>query len=232
MAENSEAQSFGYGGLGREQQKKLLEALLFVAWEPISAKRLGEIAGLDSGSVRELLLDLQQDYSGRGFQLVEIAGGWQFLTGKEMAPYIEKLYNPRNQQLSKAALETLAIVAYRQPVTRLEIDNIRQVKSDAVLGKLMEKSLIKEVGRLEGPGRPILYGTTREFLAAFGIASLKELPELAEVDEAQEISLYDTALAVEQADGAEIQSEVQAELQKRLQANMQTKIHPPNQADK
>jgi segregation and condensation protein B len=220
MAENSEAQSFEYNGLGREQQKKLLEALLFVAWEPISAKRLGEIVGLDSKLVRELLLELQQVYVGRGFQLVEIAGGWQFLTGKEMAPYIEKLYNPRNQQLSKAALETLAIVAYRQPVTRLEIDNIRQVKSDAVLSKLMEKSLIKEVGRLEGPGRPILYGTTREFLSAFGIASLKELPELAEPDEPQEISLYETVLSDNQDETEGISSEIQAELQKRIQTQI------------
>ena len=124
---------------------------------------------------------------------MEIAGGWQFLTDKDLAPYIEKLYNPRSQQLSKAALETLAIVAYHQPVTRMEIDNIRQVKSDAVLGKLLEKSLVKEVGRLEGPGRPILYGTTREFLAAFNLNSLSELPELPEQEEPGELNLFERA---------------------------------------
>lgn len=175
-----------------QQKKQLLEALLFVAWEPVTLKRLSEIAECEQRLVREMLLELQADYADRGFNLVEIAGGWQFLTPANMAPYIEKLYNPRTQQLSKAALETLAIVAYRQPVTRLEIDNIRQVKSDAVLNKLMEKSLIKEVGRMEGPGRPILYGTTREFLAAFGLVSLADLPPLPEMDEQTEVNLFNT----------------------------------------
>jgi len=179
----------------RERWKHLLEALLFVAWEPLPVKRLAEVAGLEPKLVQDLLLELQQLYAGSGFQLQEIAGGWQFLTRAELAPYIEKLYKPRAQQLSKAALETLAIVAYHQPVTRLEIDNIRQVKSDTMLTKLLEKSLIKEVGRLEAPGRPILYGTTPEFLAAFGLVSLQELPPLADLDEAaladsQEINLF------------------------------------------
>lgn len=174
------------------QKKRLIEALLFVAWEPVTLKRLAEIVECDQTLLRQMLAELKADFAGRGFELVEIAGGWQFLTPADMAPYIEKLYNPRTQQLSKAALETLAIVAYRQPVTRLEIDNIRQVKSDAVLGKLLEKSLIKEVGRMEGPGRPILYGTTREFLAAFGLVSLAELPQLPELDEQSEVDLFDT----------------------------------------
>lgn len=183
MPDNWEAEKANY--------KRLVEALLFVAWEPVTLKRLAEIVNADQKLVRDLLAELQAEYAGRGFRLAEIAGGWQFLTDKDLAPYIEKLYNPRSQQLSKAALETLAIVAYRQPVTRLEIDNIRQVKSDAVLGKLMEKSLVKEVGRLEGPGRPILYGTTREFLAAFGMVSLADLPPLPDMDAGSEVSLFD-----------------------------------------
>lgn len=170
--------------------RKLLEALLFVAWEPLSLKRLAEVTGAEKRAVAEILAEMQADFAACGFRLVEIAGGWQFLTDKDLAPYIEKLYNPRSQQLSKAALETLAIVAYHQPVTRLEIDNIRQVKSDTVLGKLLEKSLVKEVGRLESPGRPILYGTTREFLAAFDLKSLSELPELPEQEEPGELSLF------------------------------------------
>ena len=174
----------------REHWRRLLEALLFVAWEPAPVKRLAEALGLEPKFTQELLLELQEAYVGRGFQLVEIAGGWQFLTQPEAAPYIERLYKPRAQQLSKAALETLAIVAYRQPVTRAEIDNIRQVKSDAMLAKLMEKTLVKEVGRLDAPGRPILYGTTQEFLAAFGLVSLQELPPLADIDENEEISLF------------------------------------------
>ncbi len=182
MAESLETQ--------REHWRRLLEALLFVAWEPAPVKRLAEALGLEPKFTQELLLELQEAYVGRGFQLVEIAGGWQFLTQPEAAPYIERLYKPRAQQLSKAALETLAIVAYRQPVTRAEIDNIRQVKSDAMLAKLMEKTLVKEVGRLDAPGRPILYGTTQEFLAAFGLVSLQELPPLADIDENEEISLF------------------------------------------
>ena len=174
----------------REHWRRLLEALLFVAWEPAPVKRLAEALGLEPKFTQELLLELQEAYVGRGFQLVEIAGGWQFLTQPEAAPYIERLYKPRAQQLSKAALETLAIVAYRQPVTRAEIDNIRQVKSDAMLAKLMEKTLVKEVGRLDAPGRPILYGTTQEFLAAFGLVSLQELPPLADIDENEELSLF------------------------------------------
>lgn len=176
--------------LTREEIKNLLEALLFVAWEPVPLKRLSDIAACDTRLCSELLRELQTEYADRGFKLVEIAGGWQFLTPKNLAPYIEKLYNPRTQQLSKAALETLAIVAYRQPVTRLEIDSIRQVKSDAVLTKLMEKSLVKEVGRQEGPGRPILYGTTREFLAAFGLASLADLPPLPDAEAQTEVDLF------------------------------------------
>ncbi len=182
MAESLETQ--------REHWRRLLEALLFVAWEPAPVKRLAEALGLEPKFTQELLLELQEAYVGRGFQLVEIAGGWQFLTQPEAAPYIERLYKPRAQQLSKAALETLAIVAYRQPVTRAEIDNIRQVKSDAMLAKLMERTLVKEVGRLDAPGRPILYGTTQEFLAAFGLVSLQELPPLADIDENEEISLF------------------------------------------
>ncbi len=165
----------------REHCKRLLEALLFVAWEPVSTRRLAELLQLEPKLVRELLRELQLEYEPRGFQLAEIAGGWQFLTRREFAPYVERLYKPRSQQLSKAALETLAIVAYRQPVTRLEVDAVRQVKSDAMLAKLLEKGLIKEVGRLEGPGRPILYGTTREFLAAFGLNSLEQLPSFEEL---------------------------------------------------
>ena len=173
MAESLETQ--------REHWRRLLEALLFVAWEPAPVKRLAEALGLEPKFTQELLLELQEAYVGRGFQLV---------TQPEAAPYIERLYKPRAQQLSKAALETLAIVAYRQPVTRAEIDNIRQVKSDAMLAKLMEKTLVKEVGRLDAPGRPILYGTTQEFLAAFGLVSLQELPPLADIDENEEISLF------------------------------------------
>jgi len=151
---------------------------LFVSYEPISVKRLAEVTELPQAEIKDLLVIIQNEHEGSGFELHEIAEGWQFLTCPEFSPYIEKLYNPRKQQLSQAALETLAIIAYRQPITRLEIENIRQVKADAMVGRLLEKGLVKEVGRREAPGRPILYGTTKEFLAAFGLRSIHELPPL------------------------------------------------------
>lgn len=161
-----------------QKKRNLIEALLFVAYEPITLKKLAEISDLETARVRQILEDIQVEYADRGFHLTEIAGGWQFLTDEAYAEEIEKLYNPRKQQLSKAALETLAIIAYRQPITRLEMENIRQVKVDAMVNKLMDKKLIKEVGRLDTPGKPILYGTTKEFLSFFGIVSLKDLPPL------------------------------------------------------
>lgn len=160
------------------KERRMIEALLFVAYEPITLKKLAEITELNKQVVLEFLLDIKEEYAEKGFHLTEIAGGWQFLTDDEFAPQIERLYNPRKQVLSKAALETLAIIAYRQPITRLEIENIRQVKIDAMVNKLMDKKLVKEVGRMETPGKPILYGTTREFLEFFGIDSLKDLPPL------------------------------------------------------
>lgn len=161
-----------------EKERNMIEALLFVAYEPISLKKLSEITELETQTVLEILIKLQKEYAEKGFHLQEIAGGWQFLTDEEFASQIEKLYNPRKQILSKAALETLAIIAYKQPITRLEIENIRQVKIDAMVNKLMDKKLIKEVGRMETPGKPILYGTTKEFLSFFGIDSINDLPPL------------------------------------------------------
>lgn len=160
--------------------KRRLECLLFVAYEPLSEKRLGELCDLKPTDVRELLLELQQEYAGGGFELKEIAGGWQFLTHPDFAELVEKLYRPKSRELSNAAMETLAIIAYRQPITRQEIENVRQVGVDGVMSTLLERRLIKEVGRREGPGKPILYGTTKEFMEYFGLRQLSDLPPLTE----------------------------------------------------
>ncbi len=159
-----------------EELKRVAEALLFASSEPLAAKLLAEICGTDQKNMEALLASLQEEYRERGFQLREIAGGWQFFTRPEYIGFIEKLYRPKVQQLSRASLETLAIIAYRQPVTRGDLEAIRQVNVDGVVHKLLEKKLICEVGRRACPGRPILYGTTDAFLDAFGIASLSELP--------------------------------------------------------
>jgi len=165
-----------------EKDKRMLECLLFVTYEPLSEKRLGEFCGLKPARVRELLLELAAAYAGHGFELKEIAGGWQFLTNEEFAAQVEKLYRPKSRELSNAAMETLAIVAYRQPITRQEVENVRQVSVDGVMSTLLERHLIKEVGRREGPGKPILYGTTKEFLEYFGLRQLSDLPPLEQLD--------------------------------------------------
>ncbi|EKP93870.1 SMC-Scp complex subunit ScpB [Thermaerobacter subterraneus] len=155
-----------------------VEALLFVAGEPLPASRMARILGVSEAVVREALEELAQACRapGRGIELVEVAGGWQLVTRPEYSRAVEELLQPRRQALSRAALETLAIIAYRQPVTRAEIEAIRGVQSDAGLRALLERGLVREVGRKEAPGRPILYGTTPLFLQQFGLRDLSELP--------------------------------------------------------
>lgn len=158
--------------------KRLLEALILCSAEPLTLKVLTEISDLETSEILELLSEIQMDYQqqNRGFALTEIAGGWMFATYPEHAPYIEKLVKPRLSSLSQAALEVLSIVAYRQPITRAEIEEIRGVSCDSSLGTLLDRGLVEEKGRKDAPGRPILFGTTTDFLKYFGLSSLKELP--------------------------------------------------------
>jgi segregation and condensation protein B len=161
--------------------KAVIEGLLFVSGsEGIEAKQLASILELDEAEVLDLCYDLQADFEreGRGIQIVEVAGAFQLTTRPEHAVYFEKLaYQPQHATLSQAALETLAIIAYKQPITRLEIEEIRGVKCEKALNTLLAKRLIKESGRAEGPGRPILYATTKEFLEYFGLRDLSQLPD-------------------------------------------------------
>lgn len=161
-----------------DEAKNAIEALLFVANEPLSVKIIAEILERSPYDVEVLLKEIKADCEKeeRGFCLLEVAGGYSFVTRPEYAPYIEKLVKPRLNTLTQAALETLAIVAYKQPITRSEIDEIRGVKSDRALNTLVERTLIQEIGRKEGPGRPIVYGTTKDFLKHFGLKNLEELP--------------------------------------------------------
>ena len=157
--------------------KRILECLLFVASEPLTEARLADISGYDIKTVRIVLAEMAEIYQNHGFQLRQVAGGWQFSTDLGFAPLVEKLYRPKLQQLSQAAMETLAIIAYRQPITRAEIAAIRQVEVDGIVSSLLDKKLVKDVGRRLGPGRAILYGTTEEFLRFFGLNSLEDLPK-------------------------------------------------------
>jgi segregation and condensation protein B len=156
-----------------------LEALLFVAPEALSLKRLAELVEAEPDRVREALERLRTAYAGRerGIHLVEIAGGWRMLTNPECAEAVADLKGRRDKErLSGAALETLAIIAYKQPVSRAEIERIRGVAVGPVLRHLLELDLVRVAGREEGLGRALLYGTTRSFLDRFGLKSVKDLP--------------------------------------------------------
>jgi segregation and condensation protein B len=163
------------------QVKQIIEALLFSSDRPISSSRLAEISGATDGrQVRTIARELQHEYDaeGRAFAIEEIAGGFQLLSRPEFAPWVSRLHNRQQQEsLSKAALETLAIVAYRQPITRAEVEDIRGVQSGHILRSLVDKRLLRVTGKSKELGRPLLYGTTRHFLAVFGLRSVSELPK-------------------------------------------------------
>jgi len=159
-----------------------LEAVLFVSDEPVPAVALAQALGVERREAEELCETLAHAYEERGAGLVlrNVAGGWRLFTSPEVAPVVERsVLASRHARLTKAALETLAIVAYKQPVTRHQIAAIRGVNSDGVLRALVDRGLVAEVGREEGPGRPVLYGTTPEFLERLGLPSLSALPSLA-----------------------------------------------------
>lgn len=163
-----------------DEAKSIIEAMLFVSNEPLSVKDIADIIERDQQDILILLKEIKADCEkeNRGFFLAEVAGGYLYATRPEYAPYIEKLVRPRLSSLSQAAMETLVIIAYKQPVTRSEIDEIRGVKSDSSLNTLIERGLVEEVGRKEAPGRPILFGTTSSFLKYFGLKTLEELPKI------------------------------------------------------
>lgn len=159
-----------------------LECLLFVAGGPVTTAALASCLGVSPSVIDELAAELRElyDQGGRGLQVRPVAGGYQMCTRPEYAPYVEALLRPELPALSRAALETLAIIAYRQPVTRGEMEYIRGVKVDGVLNTLISRGLVQEVGRKDAPGRPVLYGTTSKFLEFFGLQDLQELPPLEE----------------------------------------------------
>lgn len=175
--------------LEKNQLKGIIESLLFAAGdEGLTVKQLGEVLEMSEQRAIELIEEMKQDYqqnAARGISIVQLAGTFQLATKKINAEYLKKLVEaPGTSHLSQAALETLAIIAYKQPITRVEIEEIRGVKTERPLQTLVAKVLIKEVGRAEGTGRAILYGTTKEFLDYFGLRTIEELPPLPDkVDE-------------------------------------------------
>jgi len=168
---------------GSESLRGALEALLFVSDEPVAAARLARLLDAAPGDVEAALADLAEEYreTERGFQLREVAGGWRFYTHPAYHDVIEQyVLSWDTRRLSQAALEALAVVAYHQPVTRAGINAVRGVNSEGVLASLVEKGLVREMGRDKNGGNAIIYGTTRTFLEKFGLKDINELPPLAE----------------------------------------------------
>ncbi len=167
-----------------ERLQPIVEALLFAAADPLSTKKIAEIVdGATTAEVRAALAKIEEDSRRRGIRLVEVAGGWQLRTAPEHHQYVRRLFRERPFRLSRAALETLAVIAYRQPVTRAEIESIRGVDCSGVLEGLVERRLVRIAGRRDVPGRPLVYATTPHFLEVFGLKDLKSLPTLAEIGE-------------------------------------------------
>ncbi|MCC6502219.1 MAG: SMC-Scp complex subunit ScpB [Deltaproteobacteria bacterium] len=175
--------------LDKDSLKPVLESLIFAADSAISFDKLaGILEGEEKPAIKEALHELISDYRAKagGFLLEEVAGGFQFRTNPEFAPWLRKFFKIGMQKISKAAMESLAVIAYKQPVTRGEIEAVRGVDSGGVLATLMEKRFIKIVGRKEVPGRPVVYGTTKEFLETFDLKDLSCLPTLKDIQKVEE----------------------------------------------
>jgi segregation and condensation protein B len=172
--------------MDRSEQRRIVEALVMGAPDPLPAAQLAQIVpGLSAAGVRECVEELNARYEAEGhaFEIWEVAGGYQLRTRPVYAGYLQQLRRERSLRLSRPALETLAVVAYRQPVTRAEIEHVRGVDVGAVLRSLVERRLVRTAGHREVAGRPLLYATTRRFLEVFGLASLEDLPTLRELEE-------------------------------------------------
>ncbi len=168
--------------MSTEEMEGVIEALLFTAGEALALSKIAGALEEDPETVRQVLLAMKEkmEHADRGVRLIELDGAYQLGTKESLYPYLIKLIHiPKKEVLTNVLLETLSIIAYKQPVTRQEIEAIRGVKSDRAVNKLVEYDLVREVGRLDAPGRPILFGTTEEFLRCFGVSSLGELPAAA-----------------------------------------------------
>jgi len=175
--------------LSEERIKKGIESIIFVSDRPVTVDELLKVfTGLKRSQLTKALAELKAEWEelGRGFRLEEVSGGYRFRTSAEYKEEILRFNQSKPFKLSRAALEVLAIVSYKQPVTRIEVDRIRGVDSSGVLGMLLDKELIEVRGREEVPGRPLLYGTTDRFLEVFSLASLNDLPEIKELDELEQ----------------------------------------------
>ena len=169
----------------RKSIKSAIESMMFIWGEPLDVKDIADVFNIEKKEAYECCRELMEEYEqeGRGIVIREVNKAFQFTTRPDNLPYIERLCTPtRHRRLSQSALETLAIVAYRQPVTKGEIESIRGIRCDRVMEGLAKKGLVREVGRSETVGRPILYGTTDEFLKHFGFETIKDLPDIQDIE--------------------------------------------------
>lgn len=171
----------------------VIEAMLFISDKPLTIEQIKDVVeNLDAAGVRQAIIELNTEYeqSNRGIRIIEVAGGFRMITPPELAPFLRKMYKQRrSEKLSRPALETLAIIAYKQPLTKLEIETLRNVNVDGVMSSLLEKGLIRITGRKNAPGRPIVYGTTRLFLEHFGLKSLEDLPKMESFSDLKPLSV-------------------------------------------
>jgi len=180
--------------------KPVIEALIFAADHPVSLERiLGVLEGESRDDIKGALKELIEDYRGarRGVYIEEVSGGYQMRTQSEYSSWIKRLFKIGMQKISKASLETLAMIAYKQPITRAELEGIRGVDSSGVLATLLERRLAKIVGRKDEPGRPIVYGTTKEFLEVFSLKDLSHLPTLKDIESLEEKEIEERYLTGE-----------------------------------
>ena len=168
----------------QDNASSVIEALLFASDKPLPIEQIRNVLdNLEGTEIRKAIEELKAEYerANRGMRINEVAGGFQMATAANFAPFLKKLYKERRtERLSKPALETLAIIAYKQPVTRLQIESLRNVNVDGVMKNLLDKNLIRIAGRKKAPGSPYVFGTTRQFLEYFGLKSLEGLPKIEE----------------------------------------------------
>ncbi len=202
--------------------KGIVESILFVSDKPVTVEQLRQVMEeVSADEIQSIIQSLKEEYAQKvgGMVITEIAGGFQMLTNPSHASHIRNFYKTRTKEkLSRPSLETLAIIAYKQPVSRADIELVRGVNSDGVMAHLLAKALVKIVGRKEVPGRPFLYGTTKEFLEYFGLRSLEDLPKI------EEFPLLSTAVEAAQVDQTDAQVHEMTEEEKKQEQSVKESL--------
>lgn len=218
-----------------ELLKKIIEGALFAAGQPLTIERLGflfdEAERPDNATMRATLEALMQDYAGRGIELKEVASGFRFQVRQESGPWVSRLWEEKPSRYSRALLETLALIAYRQPITRSEIEEIRGVSvSSHIIKTLLERDWIRVAGHRDVPGRPALFATTRDFLDSFNLKSLAELPSLSEIRDLDRIN-EELEFLEAQGEGQPLEAEQLAEVMADLEADIEREDREGNSDD-